>query len=148
MQTVVFETQNAIFYFGLSDAICHLKYYSEQKVREAIELLETISPSSSEVINIESDYFGFTVFDLLKAGKGEAYCKACKKIYYPGQLMSKPLGFGKSPFRVNLKEKGGIIRRLFSKKERMCGSGGEEYLCPHGHELIGMITWTGMLNIP
>ena len=146
MQTVVFETDNAIFYFGSSDAICHLKYYSEQKVREAIELLETISSSSSEVINIESDYFAFVVLDLIRAGKGHAYCRACKEMYDPGQLTSVSLGFGKSPFEVNLKEKGGIIRRLFRRKKRICGRGGEGYLCPKGHELIAMITWIGQFE--
>jgi hypothetical protein len=142
VQTVVFETDNAIFYFESSDAICHLKYYSKQKVREAIKLLETISSSSSEVINIESDYFGFIVLDLIKAGKGEAYCKTCEKIYCPGQLASLPVGFGESPFSVNFKEKEGIIRRLFSKKKRIIYMrGGEAYDCPNGHELISMITW-------
>ena len=68
----MFETDNAIFHFESSDAICHLKYYSEQNVREATELLETISSSSAEVINIESDYFGFIVLDLIKAEKGRA----------------------------------------------------------------------------
>ena len=147
MQTVVFETDNAIFYFESSDAIFHLKYYSEQKVREATELLETISSSSSEVINIKSDYFGFIVLDLIKAGKGHFYCKTCKETYDPGQLTPVPLGFGKSPFEVNLKQKGGIFKRFFKKKKRICGSGGLGYLCPNGHELIGMITWTGIFQI-
>jgi hypothetical protein len=148
VQTVVFETENALFYFESPDAICHLKYYSEQKVREAIELLETISSSSSEVINIESDYFGFVLLDLIKAEKGEAYCKTCKKIYYPGQLVSKQVGFGKSPFEVRHKQKGGIFRKFFGREKRICGRGGEGYLCPDGHELIRMITWTGILRIP
>ena len=147
MQTVVFETDNAIFYFDLSDAICHLKNYSEQKVREASELLETISSSSSEVINIESNYFGFTALDLIKAGKGHVYCRTCKERYDPGQLTPVSLGFGKSPFEVNLKQEGGIFKRFFKKKKRICGSGGQEYLCPNGHELIGMITWTGLFRI-
>ena len=141
MQTVVFETDDAIFYFESSDAICHLKYYSEQKVREATELLETISSSSSEVINIESNYFGFIVLDLIKAGKGHVYCRNCKKRYDPGQLTPVSLGFGKTPFEVNLKEKGGIIRRLFRKKKHISGMGGEAYDCPKRHELIRMITW-------
>ena len=142
MQTVVFETDNAIFYFESSDAICHLKYYSGQTVHEAIELSETISSSSSEIINIESDYFGFIVLDLIKAKKGEAYCKVCKKIYYPCQLVSKPVGFGKSPFSVNLKEKGGIIKKLFGKRKQIMGMmGGEKYECSNGHELISCITW-------
>jgi hypothetical protein len=147
VQTVVFETNNAIFYFESSDAICHLKYYSEQKVREAIELLETISSSSSEVINIESDYFGFIVLDLIKTEKGEVYCKVCKKIYYPDKLRSIPLGFGKTPLSINLKEKGGIIKRIFGKKRLIRGRGGEGYICPNGHELISAITWIGTLRM-
>jgi len=147
VQTVVFETDNGIFYFESSDAIYHLNYYSEQNVREATELLETISSSSCEVIKIESDYFGFTVLDLLKNKKGSVFCKSCQKIYLPHQLQSKPVGLGKSPFEVNLKQKGGIIKRLFSKKKRICGSGGQGHLCPHGHELIQMITWTGLFQI-
>jgi hypothetical protein len=146
VQTVVFETDNAIFYFDLSDAICHLKNYSEQKVREAIELLEVLSSSSSEVITIESNYFGFIVLDLIKAEKGKARCKTCKKIYYPGQLVSKPIGFGKSPFSVNFKEKGGIFKKSPGKRKRICGNGGQGYLCPNGHGLIGMITWTGLFG--
>ena len=147
MQTVVFETDNAIFYFESSDAICCLKHYSEHKVRGAIELLETISSSSSEVINIESDYFGFTVLDLLKNKKGSVFCKSCQKIYLPGQLRSAPVGFGKSPFEVNLKEEGGfikkIMKKLVGKKEPKITSmrGGEKYECKDGHELISMITW-------
>jgi len=147
VQTVVFETDNAIFYFESSDAIRHLKYHSEQKVREASELLETISSSSSEVINIESNYFGFRALDLIRAGKGRVYCKICKERYDPGQLTPVSLGFGKSPFEVNLKQKGGIFKRFFGRKKRICGSGGQCYLCPNGHELIGMITWTGLFQI-
>jgi hypothetical protein len=148
VQTVVFETDNAISYFESSDAIFYLKYYSEQNVRKAIELLETISSSSSEVINIESDYFGFIVLDLIKAGKGEAYCKVCKKIYYPSQLVSNSVGFGKTPFSVDIKPEGGIIKRLFRRKRLICGRGGEAYACPKGHELISVTTWVGTLRIP
>lgn len=147
MQTVLFETDKALFYFQSSDAICRLRYYSERKVGEAIELLEKLSSASSEVINIESDYLGFIVLDLIKAGKGRVYCKGCKETYNPGQLTPISLGFGKSPFSINLKEKGGIFKRFFGRKKQICGSGGQEYLCPHGHELIGMITWTGLSQI-
>jgi hypothetical protein len=142
----MFETDNAIFHFESSDAICCLKHYSEHKVRGAIELLKTIFLSSSEVINIESDYFGFVVLGLLNNKKGNVFCKSCQETYLPGQLQSKPVGFGKSPFQVNLKEKGGICKKFFGRKKRICGSGGEGYLCPHGHELIEMITWTGLFE--
>jgi hypothetical protein len=143
MPTVIFETQNAIFYFDVPDAISSLTYYAiEHKVSEAGKLLRSIESSSSESIKISSHYFGYIVLDLLGKGKGTVFCKPCQKTYLASQLRSIPLGFGKSPFSVNFKEKGGIIRRLFSKKKRtMCMRGGEAYDCPNGHELIGMITW-------
>ena len=143
MRTVIFETQDATFYFDASEAISSLKYYAiEHKVSEAAELLLSVESSSSESIKISSHYFGYIVLDLLRKGKGSVFCKSCEKNYQASQLHSKPVGFGKSPFSVNLKEKGGIIKRLFGKKKQiMCMRGGEAYDCPNGHELIGMITW-------
>ena len=148
MQTVIFETQNAIFYFDASDAISILNYYAiEHKVSEAVQLLVSIESSSSESIKISSHYFGSIVLDLLGKGKGSIFCKACEKKYLASQLRSLPIGFGKNPLKVNLKKEGGIIKRLFGKKKRMmCMRGGEGYLCPQGHELIGMITWTGLFG--
>jgi hypothetical protein len=148
MHTVIFETKNAIFYFDVPDAISSLKYYAiEHKVSEAAKLLLSIESSSSESIKISNEYFGYIVLDLLGKGKGLAFCKACQKTYRASQLRSLPVGFGKSPFSVNLKREGGIIKKLFGKKKRICGSGGQGYLCPHGHELIGMITWTGLFQM-
>jgi len=146
MRTVIFETQNAIFKFELPDVISHLKYYSDQNVRQATELLKTISLSSSEVINIESDYFGYVVLNLIKSDKGSVFCKSCQKTYLPRQLQSIPVGFGKSPFEVNLKEEGGIVKRIIKnlfrrRRQRMSMMGGEAYDCPEGHDLISMITW-------
>ena len=145
MNTVIFETPNVIFKFELPDVISHLKYYSEQNVREATDLLETIPSSLSEVIKITSDYFGYIVLNLLKDDKGSIFCKTCQKNYLPSQLRSIPVGFGRSPFEVNLKREGGIIKKLFGlflKQKRIMGMrGGEAYDCPEGHELIAMITW-------
>ena len=148
MRTVIFKTQNATFYFDVPDAISSLRYYAiEHKVSEAAKLLLSIESSSSESIKMTSRYFGYIVLDLLGKGKSSVFCKPCEKNYLSSQLHSLPVGFGKSPFKVNLKEKGGIIKRLFSKKKRMmCMRGGEGYLCPQGHELIGMITWTGLFG--
>ena len=148
MHTTIFETQNGLFYFDVPDAINSLKYYAiEHKVSEAAKLLLSIESSSSESIKISSHYFGFIVLDLLGKGKGSVYCKICQKTYLSTELASIPMGFGKTPFSINLAEKGGIVRRLFGRKKRICGSGGQEYLCPHGDELIGMITWTGLFQI-
>jgi hypothetical protein len=143
MHTVIFETQNAIFYFDVPDVVSSLKYYAiEHKVSEAAKLLLSIQSPSSESIKISFHYFGYIVLDLLGKGKGSVFCKPCQKAYLPVQLQPRPLGFGKSPFSVNFKEKGRIIRRLFGKKKRIiCMRGGEAYDCPNGHELISMITW-------
>jgi hypothetical protein len=104
--------------------------------------MNSITASSLKAIKIEADYFGFIVLDLIKAGKGHANCNICKQMYDSNQLTSRPLGFGRSPFSVNIKEDRGIIKRLLGKKKRiMCMRGGEAYDCPNGHELIGMITW-------
>jgi hypothetical protein len=145
---VMYETCKATFTFKLADAIGHLKPYVEQNVREASEILEAVSSSPLSAIKVTSDYFAYMVLDLIKAGKGHAYCKTCKETYDSSQLTSIPLGFGRTPFAVNLKSKGGIIKRLFGRKQLVCGDGGEEYLCPHRHELIGMLTWTGLIRIP
>ena len=148
MHTVIFETQNALFYFDAPDAISGLKYYAiEHKVSEAARLLLSIESSSSEPITLSNEYFGYIVLDLLGKNKGSVFCKFCQETYLTNQLRSLPVGFGKSPFSVNLKEKGGIIKRLFGKKKRMmCMRGGERYLCVQGHELIGMITWIGLFG--
>ena len=143
MHTVIFETQNALFYFDAPDAISGLKYYAiEHKVSEAARLLLSIESSSSESIKISNEYFGYIVLDLLGKGKGSVFCKSCQKIYLPTQLRSLAVGFGKSPLRVNRKKGGGVIRRLFSKRKQMMGMmGGEKYECLIGHELISCITW-------
>ena len=141
MKTVMFENPNAIFDFELPDAIDRLKYYSDQNAHKATKILDAISSCPSPTIKVTSDYFGYIVLDLIKANKGHAYCKVCKETYDSNQLSSRPLGFGKTPFSINLEEKRGIIKRLFSKKKLITGRGGEAYDCPNGHELIGMITW-------
>ncbi len=143
MQTVIFETENATFYFDAPDAISSLKYYAtEHNVSEAAEILRPIESSSSESIKISSPYFRFIVLDLLGKAKGSAFCKSCQKTYLAGQLRSMPVAWGKSPFSVNLRERGGIIKRLCGKKKRiMCMRGGDAYDCPNGHRLILMITW-------
>ena len=114
MHTVIFETENGTFYFNVPDVITSLKYYAiEHKVSEAAKLLLPIESSSSESIKISSHYFGYIVLDLLGKGKGSIFCKSCQNTYLAGQINSVPVGFGKSPFSVNLKEKGGIIKGFF-----------------------------------
>ena len=142
VRSIMYKNRNAIFDFDLPDVIDRLKDYSDQNVHEATKILNTISLCPSPTIKVTSDYFGYIVLDLIRAGKGHVYCNVCKKMYDSKQLISRPLGFGKSPFSVNLKEKGGIIKKLFGKRKQTMGMmGGEKYECSNGHELISCITW-------
>ncbi len=132
MCTVIFKTPNATFCFDSPDTITSLKYYAiEHKVCYAAQLLLSIEPSSSESIKISSHYFGYIVLDLLGKGKGSIFCKPCQETYLASQLRSLPIGFGKSPFSVNLKEKGGIVKRFFGKKKRIIG---RSFNCPDWNE--------------
>ena len=148
IRSVIYEDSNAIFTFEIADVIGHLKPYVEQNVREAGEILKPIFANSSSTIKVTSDYFGCIVLDLIKAGKGHAYCKTCKVTYDSVHLRSVPLGFGKSPFAIDIKQEEGLFKRLFGKKRIICERGGEAYECPKGHELISAITWMGTLKIP
>jgi hypothetical protein len=85
MRTVMYENHNAIFDFTLPAAIERLKYYSDQSVRKATKILDAISSCPSPTIKVTSDYFGYIVLDLIKAGKGHAYCKVCKETYEIGR---------------------------------------------------------------
>ena len=147
MKIVMYENRNAIFDFELPDVIDRLKYYSDQNVHETTEILNAIASCPSPAIKVETSYFGYIVLDLIKADKGHVYCKVCKEMYDSSQLTSRPLGFGRSPFEINLKEEGGIVKRiikkLFGKKEpKIIGMrGGEAIACLEHHVLISMITW-------
>lgn len=76
MKIIIFENPNAIFEFELPDVIDRLKYYSDQNVHEATEILEAIPSCPSSATRVETDYFGYIVLDLIKADKGHVYCKA------------------------------------------------------------------------
>ncbi len=145
MTSILFQTENAIFEFDLTEVKESLnQYISEHNVDEAIQILDLISSSSDDPIKIpqEYDYFGYIALDLISKGKGSVTCKTCKKTYQPDQPKSITIGHGKSPFSINLKKKGEIIKRLFGKRQKLPGMfGGKGYKCPQGHELIAMITW-------
>ncbi|MGZ3569420.1 MAG: hypothetical protein ACXWMS_09295 [Syntrophales bacterium] len=70
MTIVRYQNYNAIFAFELPDVIVRLKYYSDQKVHEATKILDTIASCPSPVIKVESDYYGYIVLDLIRAGFG------------------------------------------------------------------------------
>ena len=147
MSTVRYETDDAIFYFDLEDVEQILKHLlSENNIPEAVKLLRTISSNPADLIPVTSSYFQFITLDLLNEEKGSVLCSACRKTYAAQNLKSIPIGCGKSPFSVPqspFKKKGGFLRRLFRKRTRLRLSsfGGEEYLCPEGHELISVRTW-------
>ena len=89
MKTVIYENCNAIFDFELTEVIERLKYYSGQNVHDVTKILDAIPSCSAEVIKIESDYFGYIVLDLIKAGKGHVCCNFCKETYDSNQLISR-----------------------------------------------------------
>ena len=143
MDTVSYEAENAVFHFDLDDVAESLSG-SETRTEEMNGLLNHLLSSSDEPIKIPRKYgcFGYIALDLIKGGKGSITCKICNKVYQPDQLKSITVGHGKSPFSVNLNTKGGIIKRLFGKRQKLPGMfGGRGYKCPQGHELIAMITW-------
>jgi len=143
MATVAYETENAVFQFDLNDTVYCLENCSqEHSATDTDEILKFIKSSPDESITIIDDYFGYIVLDLTEKGKGLVKCKTCSKVYAPDQIESITVGHGKTPFLINLKEKGGIIKRLFGRKQKLPGMfGGKGYQCPEGHELIAMITW-------
>jgi len=144
MDTVIFETDNAIFSFDLPDVLKLLSSYSsEHQIEEATDLLKILKSTPGDLREVprENGFFGYVVLDLLDKGKGSIFCKTCQKNYPAKLLQSTSIGFGRNPFTVNLKEKRGIIKRLFGKRIKMGMMGGERYLCPEEHELISMITW-------
>ena len=145
MSTVIYETENGIFEFDLTDTIERLSAYAIQRgVDDANELLDFLTSSSNDLVRIpeaRSQFFCYITLDLISQSKGSAYCKICQKTYQTNQLKPVTVGHGKTPFSVNLKKKGGI-KKLFFKKQKLPGLyGGKGYACPEGHELISMITW-------
>ncbi len=144
MNTVIFKTKNAVFEFYRKDVKEHLNILTaENSADEAVRLLKLISTVSGETILIpnEHDYFGYIALDLIGAGKGTVTCIVCGKIYKADELKPITVGHGRSPFDVNLKNKGGA-KSLFRRKQKMPAMfGGKGYHCPEGHELISIITW-------
>ena len=143
MDTVTLETDNAVFHFDLDDVTESLNG-SETRTEEMNGLLNHLLSSSDEPIKIPKKYgcFGYIALDLIREAKGSVTCKICNKTYHPDQLKSITVGHGKSPLSLNFKMKGGIIKRLFGKRQRLPGMfGGRGYKCSQGHELIAMITW-------
>jgi hypothetical protein len=142
MNTVIFQTENAVFKFALNELKERLVGpESEYNPDEVFKLLDFISTERDEAILIsdDHDYFGYVALDLVSEKIGIVTCKICGKNYDVGQLKEIAAGHGKSPFDINLKQKGGI--RLFENRKNPSMFGGKGYRCPVGHTLISMETW-------
>ena len=142
MNTVIFNTENAVFKFTKKAVKERLiRNQSEYDPNEDTQLLKLISTDSDETI-LNSDahsYFGFVALDFIGSCIGKVTCKLCDKTYNSGQLKQFAIGHGKSPFDNNQEQKGGI--RLFEKRKNPSMFGGKGYKCPGGHTLIAMETW-------
>ena len=142
MNTVIFQTENAVFKFDLKEVKKRLIVLeSEYNHDEVFKLLDFISTESDET-NLNPDdhnYFGFVALDLISEGLGTVTCNICWKIYNYDQLKEFTVGHGKSPFDIKKEQEGGI--RLLGKRKNPSMFGGKGYRCPAGHTLISMITW-------
>ena len=122
MNTVFYQTESAIFEFSQNDIESHTKLLTKEH-------------------DIEEPSKLFVLLDLIAAGKGSVTCKVCGKAYLAAELKSVTVGYGKTPFDVNLKQKGGV-KSLFKRKQKLPALfGGKGYQCPEGHELVTSITW-------
>lgn len=142
MNTVIFNTENAVFKFALKEVKERLiGNQSEYDPNEANQLLEFISNDRDETLLNSDDrhYFGYVALDLVGAGEGTVTCDICKKTYDAGQLKEFSVGHGKSPLDINQEQKGGF--RLFNKRKMLSMFGGKGFTCPEGHKLISMETW-------
>jgi hypothetical protein len=142
MNTVIFQTEKAVFKFDLKEVKEHLIVSeSEYDPDEVFKLLDFISTDSDEtILNPDGhDYFGYVALDLISAGKGKVTCIICGETYEAGHLKEFVVGHGKSPFNINHEQKGGFS--LFEKRKNPSMFGGKGYECLAGHELIAMETW-------
>jgi len=140
MSKVIYENEEAIFEFSLSDVKESLLAYSSKKIKEAKEIQDYLKQISADQIKIPEHlpYFAYIALDLLNKNKGFVFCKSCKKKYLTESLQLIPIGLGHNPF--NPQRQISILKKLFSKKY-VSSFGGEAFLCPEGHDLISLITW-------
>ena len=142
METVIFQTENAVFKFTQKEVKEHLIFkQTEYASDEIARLLEFISTSARETLLNSDDhhYFGYVALDLINENIGTATCNICGETYNVGQLKEFTVGHGISPTDINQEQKGGF--RLFGKRKNSSMFGGKGYECPEGHKLISMETW-------
>jgi hypothetical protein len=142
MNTVIFQTENAVFKFALKEVrehlICKKTEYAPDEVTQLLELVST--DSDETILNPDDhDYFGFVAMDLISEEIGTVTCKICGETYKADQLKEFVIGYGRTPFDINQEQKGGIW--LFEKRKNPSMFGGKGYKCLAGHSLISMETW-------
>ena len=143
MRIVVYENDESSFMFSLSDVMNQLQERSDQGVQEATELKNILSLCVSQVITVDDDYFGFTILNLLKEGKGSVHCKVCGKAYLSNEVRSVPIGSRRNKITIdNTREcKKGFMKRFFIRKKRMTVMmGGEKYICLNGYVIFWVMT--------
>jgi hypothetical protein len=136
MRAVTYETEEAVFIFSDGPLMDFLRVETDHyDVEERMTFLNIIESSRKKSVVIPSDnyYFGLIVLDLIDKGEGAVICKSCKRKYAARDLRPTSVGWGKSPWELKTKWKGG--RRQPGKL------GGRGYQCPQGHEVISRITW-------
>jgi hypothetical protein len=145
MPQIVFETEEAIFWFDTQLVIDHLQHlrraYDQTELQRCID---EISSDKAPEIKFQSSpsWFFPIAIDLLEQGKGQVFCKPCGRAYEPKSLSLFPIGFGKTPFDVTGVPHNSFFKRLFRRKRRNLGMfGGKGFRCPAGHELIAVTTW-------
>lgn len=117
MNTIIFNTENAVFKFALKEVkerlICKHSQYDPDEVARLAELIST--DNDKTILNPDDHhYFGFVVLDIISEGIGTVICKICGKTYEADQLKEFAIGHGKSPFNINQQQKGGFS--LIGKK--------------------------------
>jgi len=78
------KIESATFEFDLIEVKDRLSHYiSEHNIAEATHILNLISTSPNQPIEIpeEYDYFGYIILDLIGEGKGTVNCNICNQTY-------------------------------------------------------------------
>jgi hypothetical protein len=140
MRKISYESEEGIFNFHQEDVIETLQSFDTDETRELIDFLES-QPGDKVIIPRDNRLFPYAVLKLLDRGKGNVFCKACRKQYEPGNLQPFTLAAGESPFKVGVQRREGLLKRILGKPKRLPLFGGKGYRCPEGHDLIGVVTW-------
>ena len=117
MNTVIFKTENAVFQFDLKKVKeCLEILATEYCVDEANTILRHVSIPSDEskLIQVEHDYFGFIVLELIGAGKGSVTCEICGKMYEAQNLKPITIVKERGTSVINLHIKTDVILILYA----------------------------------